>query len=63
MWRLYGVRCVCGLFTGMRACAQKIVAKFDKGSNPNGKINMDELREILTDLDKDKHPPLPKDLL
>jgi Ca2+-binding EF-hand superfamily protein len=44
----------------MRACAQKIVAKFDKG---NGKINMDELREILTDLDKDKHPPLPKDLL
>ncbi len=27
------------------------------------KIDMDELRQLLTDLDDKKHPPLPKDLL
>ena len=26
----------------------------------NHEIDMDELREILTDLDKEKRPPLPK---
>jgi Ca2+-binding EF-hand superfamily protein len=43
------------------AAFEEIIRKFD--DSVNGKVDMDELRKILTDLDPNKRPPLPKDLL
>ena len=60
---LCAIHAVCGLFTEMRACPQNIIAKFDSRGAPNRKIDMDELREILTDMDEKKRPPIPKNLL
>ena len=48
---------VCGWIAG----PQKILSEFD--ADKNRLIDMDELRTILTKLDKNKHPPLPKNLL
>ena len=45
----------CPWFVLMKKALMK---KHDVGGNR--KIDMDELREILTDLDKEKRPPLPK---
>jgi len=45
----------------IRAYSQKMLAKHD--FNKNGKLDMDELRVLLTNLDENKRPPLPKDLL
>jgi hypothetical protein len=38
-----------------------MLAKHDLSKN--GKLDMDELRVLLTNLDEHKRPPLPKDLL
>ena len=42
----------------VRSDEKALMKKHDVGGNR--KIDMDELREILTDLDKEKRPPLPK---
>jgi hypothetical protein len=56
------VRACCDrVCVSIRAYSQKMLAKHDLSKN--GKLDMDELRVLLTNLDEQKRPPLPKDLL